>query len=358
MKVILFVLLAILICLLVLLNNQIKSGMGEENSESIFQRNQQTPPSPSPFLFQELTIPYLREKTYESRLGDLEKYSENSNYISYLTSYSSDGLNINGLLTEPKGEKPAAGWPAVIFIHGYIPPNQYKTTERYVAYVDYLARNGFVVFKIDLRGNGDSEGEPGGAYYSSDYIIDTLNAYSALQNSGFKSESPQAPLIDPKRIGLWGHSMAGNVVLRSLAANPDIPAAVIWAGAGYTYTDLSQYRLRDLSYQPQPSDTQRSRKRSQLRALYGDPDPANWFWKLVIPVNYLGDFKGAIQLDHAVDDEVVDIRYSRGLNEILNKTSIPHQLNEFPSGGHNITDPSFAPAMQKTVEFYKKYLGE
>lgn len=347
MKFVFTVLLSIVILFLIFFLVKSNTGNVRENPGGNLQSKKASSPSPSPFLFQELTIPYLRERAYESRLGDLKNNGESANYTSYVTSYDSDGLKINGLLTEPKGEKPAPGWPAIIFIHGYIPPTQYQTTERYVAYVDFLARNGLVVFKIDLRGNGDSEGEPGGAYYSSDYVIDTLNAYSALQNSGF---------VNPRKIGLWGHSMAGNVVLRSLAAKPDIPAAVIWAGAGYTYTDLSQYRLRDLSYQPQPSDTQRARKRSQIRALYGEPDPENWFWKLVIPTNYLSDFKGAIQLSHAVDDDVVDIRYSRGLNEILDKTQIPHELNEFPNGGHNIIDPSFTPAMQKTVEFFKKYL--
>jgi uncharacterized protein len=304
-------------------------------------------PSPSPLLFEELTIPYLRSRKHESKIGELEKYQDNGNYISYLTSYTSDGLKVNGLLTEPAGERPASGWPAIVFIHGYIPPSTYKTTEKYVDYVDYLARNGYVVFKIDLRGHGDSEGEPGGAYYSSDYIVDALNAYSALQNSGF---------VNPQKIGLWGHSMAGNIVLRSLAAKPEIPVAVIWAGAGYTYLDLSEFGLNDNSYRPSEDQARRNNRRQLLRNTYGDPKDGNPFWNLVAPTNYLNDFKGAIQLDHAVVDDVVNIGYSRNLNEILNRTTIPHELNEYPSGGHNITNPSFTPAMQKTVDFFDKYL--
>ena len=91
--------------------------------------------------------------------------------------------------------------------------------------------------------------------------------------------------------------------------------------------------------------------------MYGDPKDGNPFWELVAPTNYLDGIDGAIQLNHAVDDDVVSVEYSRGLNEILNSTSIPHELNEYPSGGHNITNPSFGPAMQKTVEFFKKYLN-
>jgi uncharacterized protein len=304
-------------------------------------------PSPTPFLFQELTIPYLRNLEFNSKLGELQEYSGNGSYNSFVTHYTSDGLKVNGLLTRPAGEMPEGGWPAIVFVHGYIPPPTYRTTEKYIDHVNFLAGNGYVVFKIDLRGHGDSEGEPGGGYYSSDYVIDVLNAYSALQNYGF---------VNPNKIGLWGHSMAGNVVLRSMAVKPEIRAASIWAGAGFTYLDLRKYGISDGSYQPPTNQTERQRRRQLLRETYGEPDGGNPFWKLVAPTDYLSDLKGAIQLNHAVNDDVVDIGYSRDLNEILNKTPIPHELNEYPAGGHNISSPGFTPAMQDTVEFFDQYL--
>ena len=205
-----------------------------------------------------------------------------------------------------------------------------------------------MVFKIDLRGHGDSEGEPGGAYYSGDYVIDVLNAYSALENSGF---------VNPKKIGVWGHSMAGNVTLRAMAAKQEIPAVSIWAGAVYTYKDMAELGIQDNSYRPPTNQVERQRKREELRQLYGDPEGGNPFWNLVAPTNYLDGIKGAVQLNHAVDDDVVSVEYSRRLDQILDQTSIPHEFNEFPSGGHNITNPSFTPAMQKTVDFFKKYLN-
>jgi uncharacterized protein len=330
----------------------IYSGKSEDEkaavSEATVKRLQSSPStSPSPFPFQELTVPFLRNREYKSKLGELEKNYENANYTAYLTSYDSDGLNINALFTEPKGEKPEGGWPGIIFIHGYIPPGQYRTTQNYYDYVDYLARNGFAVLKIDLRGHGDSEGEPGGAYYSSDYIIDTLNARSALQNSG---------IVHPDKIGLWGHSMAGNVVLRSLAVKPEIPAASIWAGAVYTYKDFAQFGIQDGSYRPPADQTERQRRRKLLMDTYGEPKDGNPFWDLVAATNYLNDYKGAIQLNHAVNDDVVNIGYSRGLNEILNRTSVIQELNEYQSGGHNINGQAFSSAMKNTVDFFKKYL--
>ena len=61
-------------------------------------------------------------------------------------------------MTVPNGTKPATGWPVIVFNHGYITPEQYRTSERYVAQVDTIARNGYIVFKSDSRGQGSSEG--------------------------------------------------------------------------------------------------------------------------------------------------------------------------------------------------------
>ncbi len=322
-----------------------KTGSVQENK--LIQAMDKVLPTPTPGPFVDMTIPYLRSKNYDGKLGERSQVNTNGSYASYLTSYTSDGLKINGVITIPSGEKPEKGWPAIIFIHGYIPPTIYQTLTNYTAYVDYLARNGFVVFKIDLRGHADSEGEASGAYYSGDYIVDALNAYTALQKDG---------QVNPDGIGIWGHSMAGNVTLRTLAAKPTIPAAVIWAGAVYTYQDMQEFGIQDNSYRPPTDNTNRQRKRDLLFKTYGQFDPKSPFWKTVVATNYLDEIQGAIQLDHAVDDDVVSVEYSRGLDRLLDRTKVEHELHEYPSGGHNINGASFNVAMKNTVEFFKKHL--
>ncbi len=54
-----------------------------------------SPSLSSTFQFVDLTIPYLRERKYQSALASLEKIAQNSNYTSYLTSFTSDSLKIN-----------------------------------------------------------------------------------------------------------------------------------------------------------------------------------------------------------------------------------------------------------------------
>ena len=122
------------------------------------------------------------------------------NYSRFLVSYLSEGFKIYALMTIPNGEKPPTGWPVIIFNHGFIPPDVYVTTERYIAYVDLIARSGYIVFRSDYRGHGNSEGEAGGAYSRPDYTVDVLNAVASVKRHAD---------ADPNRIGMWGHSMGG-----------------------------------------------------------------------------------------------------------------------------------------------------
>src|SRR3990167_7289537 len=76
-----------------------------------------------------------------------------------------------------------------------------------------VANSGYVVFKPDYRGHGNSEGKPEGAYYSPAYTTDVLNAVASIKK--FKD-------ADPARIGMWGHSLGGNIVLRTMVVSKDI----------------------------------------------------------------------------------------------------------------------------------------
>lgn len=322
--------------------------VAQKISSPILQQEQQMDTQRIDIPFKELTIPYLRARSYKSSLQEKTLFEEKESYTSYLTSYDSDGLTINALLTVPKEAPPVGGYPAIVFVHGYIPPAVYTTTGRYTDYVDYLARNGFVVLKIDLRGHGKSEGIPSGAYYSGDYVIDTLHAYSALQSYN---------LVNPDAVGLWGHSMAGNVTMRAFVANQKIPALVIWAGAVYSYEDLTKYRLNDNSYRPPSQSTERQKQREALRAAHGDFSPESDFWDMVVPLHYLEGVTGAVELHHAVNDDVVNVGYSRDLAAALEKAHIPHTLYEYQTGGHNLSGGAFSQAMERTVTFFKSHLS-
>ena len=115
------------------------------------------PPTPAPTaagfpVGNELTIAALLERPIAGSAITIEQPLESgANYARYVASYVSEGNKIYGLLTVPFGDPPEGGFKAIVFNHGYIPPDQYVTTERYVAYVDALARAGGVLLLARLH---------------------------------------------------------------------------------------------------------------------------------------------------------------------------------------------------------------
>ncbi|QQG41112.1 MAG: alpha/beta fold hydrolase [Candidatus Levyibacteriota bacterium] len=296
-----------------------------------------------------MSIEAMREKTYPGSDIIIEQtLPSTSNYNQYLTSYQSDGLKIYALLTVPIGQKPKNGWPVIVFNHGYIPPEVYRTTERYVAYIDAFARNGYIVFKPDYRGNGNSQGKPEGAYYSAAYATDDLNAISSIKK--YKDANPQ-------RIGVWGHSMGGNITLRDLVVNTkDIKAAVIWGGVVGSYEDLMYNWQRKVTYRPSGRElTLRNSSRQQLIDKYGDPRKNPQFWNSLDPTYFVKDITAPIQLDTGGSDEEVPVAFSKSLKDKLQTAGKTVEYFEYPGDDHNISQ-NFTPAMQNSVKFFDKYL--
>jgi dipeptidyl aminopeptidase/acylaminoacyl peptidase len=339
------------------LNNPVPPQASETPTLTASPISSVTPtPTETEVVFQvgrEITIEYLRELeitgseiTFEGQLAD------RSNYHQHLVSYISEDNKIYGLLTIPFAEPPQGGFKAIVFNHGYIPPTAYRTTERYTAYVDHLARSGFVVFKIDYRGHGESQGEPSGTYYSPGYTIDSIAALKSLQT---------LDIIDPQGIGMWGHSMAGNLVLRAMLVEPDIKAGVIWAGAVYSYDDFAKYGINDNTYRPPAaSETQepsgRRRRSREIFDTYGRPDTSVDYWQAVSLTENIEFLTHPLQLHHAQDDTVVNIGYSFDLAAVLQEHGKQYEFYSYEGGGHNLISPYFDQAMQRTVEFFRENL--
>lgn len=305
-----------------------------------------------------ISIKYLKSINIdESELKVEQELPDAFNYKKYIVSYKSEGYKVYGLLTIPKTEKPDGGYSAIIFNHGYIPPKQYSTILNYSSYVDYLAKNGFVVLKIDMRGHGKSEGNSSGSYFSSSYTKDAITAFKSLQ---------KFEIVNPEKIGFWGHSMSGNLVLRAMLIENKIKAGVIWAGAVYSYEDLGKYKISDSSYRPtetQPNEGlifDRNRDANpliiKLRQNYKEIDFSTQYWSEISLTKNINLLNKPIQIHHSIDDKVVSVNYSRDLVEALKFNQKNYEYYEYNSGGHNISGVSFNQAMDRTVKFFRENL--
>ncbi|HET9908960.1 MAG TPA: alpha/beta fold hydrolase [Anaerolineales bacterium] len=265
-----------------------------------------------------------------------------ANYSRYYVSYLSEGLRIYAMMTIPNGQKPPTGWPVIIFNHGYIPPNVYRTTERYVAYVDQIASSGYIVFKSDYRGHDRSEGAAGGVYTGPNYSIDVLNAVASMKRS---------PDADPNRIGMWGHSMGGYITLRSMVVSQDIKVGVIWAGVVARYPDLfTRWNPGARSTIPAPGSWVHS-----LEQSYGSVGQNPEFWNSISANAYVRDLNRPIQLHHGTADQDVPWEFSQMLYDEMIAANQIAEIYTYEGDNHNISN-YFSLAMQRTIEFFDRYL--
>lgn len=295
-----------------------------------------------------LSIETMRGKTYSgSDITIGQTLPDGSNYHRYIVSYQSDGLKIFGLLTVPIGQKPEKGWPVIIFNHGYISPTQYSTENSYSSFVDEFAQAGYIVFKPDYRGNGNSQGSPIQIYVSPGYLTDGMNAISSIK---------QFQDADPQRIGVFGHSMGGNIILHELVISKEIKAASIMAGVVGDETDiLAWWNQRIAAQSIIGNDMDTSHVVQRMVADHGTPSSNPNYWNAIDPTKYIADITAPVQIQVGTIDAAVPPSFSSSLRRELQSAGKNVDYREYSGADHNLS-PDTSTVLAVTVAFFDKYL--
>jgi len=125
--------------------------------------------------------------------------------------FSSGGVDLAGWLFTSDGDGKKR--PAIIMAHGFSCVKE----QGLEPFARCFAAAGFVVLVFDHRCFGASGGEPRGRLFPLDQVEDYACALTWLA---------QRPEVDPERLGVWGTSFSGGVVLR-LAVNDRRVRAVV-----------------------------------------------------------------------------------------------------------------------------------
>ncbi|MBD2713915.1 alpha/beta fold hydrolase [Microvirga sp. STR05] len=146
------------------------------------------------------------------------------------------GQQLAGTLTLPAGKGP---FPAVVLVSGSGPQDRDEALmghRPFLVLADYLTRRGVAVLRYDDRGVGKS----GGTYATAttaDFLTDAQAALQFLRTQ---------PGIQPKRVGMLGHSEGGTIALLA-GAQPAPPAFIVsLAGVGVSGTELLIRQQADL----------------------------------------------------------------------------------------------------------------
>ncbi|HEX7948301.1 MAG TPA: alpha/beta fold hydrolase, partial [Phenylobacterium sp.] len=181
---------------------------------------------------------------------------------------SAPGVRLAGTLSAPQGKGP---FPAVVMITGSGAQDRDEALfghKPFLVIADALTRRGVAVLRLDDRGVFGSTGDFSKAV-TADFAIDAEAAARYLRGR---------PDIDPRRVGLIGHSEGGVVAPMVAAADPKIAFAVLLAPPGAPLGQLlAAQRLAiapSMGMDPKAAEAMNTAMIAALAAMQGARDDA------------------------------------------------------------------------------------
>ncbi len=259
------------------------------------------------------------------------KYMPDHLPTEYGTMKAKDGQTLHYSIIKPANFDASKRYPVFLFTYGG--PHSQRVTRAWGNYFDqYMAQQGFVVFRLDNRGSGRRERVFTDALYGnlgSVEVEDQVTGIDWLAQQSF---------VDPKRIGVFGWSYGGFMTLRLLSAASDKIAM------GVSVAPVTDWALYDTHYTE--------------RYVGGTPksDPKAYERSGVFA--HLDGMKSPLLLIHGMaDDNVLFTNTTRLIDELV-KRNVQFDLMTYPGAKHGISGKVNQRHVYGMIEaFFKKNLG-
>jgi uncharacterized protein len=272
------------------------------------------------------TVDEWKAKSYPGSEIAIDKTIDDAAaYTQYITSYYSDGLRISALLTVPKGNRPANGWPALVWNHGGADPKKFaRESDDHIG--KQFASKGYLTFQPAYRGYAGSDGDP---TYDSGPAIDSMNAIASIK---------LYPGVDVSKIGVGGHSLGGTVTLFDVIVSKDIKSAATVAGRFIPFGELVEQAAQVASARKlSATEQERWQPIVDLISSQGSPSKNPDFWAQYDFMAHLSDITAPMQIHHSLNDPVVPWQQSKRLYDSLQQLNKPAEFKTYPEGEHQPT---------------------
>ena len=249
----------------------------------------------------------------------------------YGTIKAKDGQTLYYSMIKPAGFDASKRYPVFLFTYGG--PHSQRVTRTWGNYFDqYMAQQGFVVFRLDNRGSGRRERQFTDVIYNDlgkNEVEDQVTGIDWLARQSF---------VDPKRVGVFGWSYGGFMTLRLLAAASDKIAM------GVSVAPVTDWSLYDTHYT------------EQFVGATPKSDPEAYARSGVFA--HLDGLKSPLLLVHGMADDNVLFTNSTRLIDELVKRNVQFDLMTYPGAKHGISGRTSQRHVYGLIEgFFKKHLG-
>ena len=219
-----------------------------------------------------------------------------------------DGISLNAWMIKPHDFNPAKKYP--VLMTQYSGPNSQQVLNEFsLGWEQVLAANGYIVFCCDGRGTG-ARGE---AFRKVTYLqigkyelTDQLNAANYLKS---------LPYVDADRVGIWGWSFGGFMVLNCLTQGNGT------FKAGIAVAPVTNWRYYDNIY------TERFMRTPQENAAGYDDNS---------PITHAADLQGNLLLIHGSADDNVHWQNSAEMCEALVQAGKQFDYFVYTNRNHSI----------------------
>lgn len=244
---------------------------------------------------------------------------------------SEDGQTLHYSLRKPLNFEAGKRYPVFLAVYGG--PGAQTVERKWGSLFDqYMAQQGYVVFRLDNRGSARRERR------FTDVIYGELGRHEvADQVTGIDWLAKQS-FVDPRRIGVFGWSYGGFMSLRLLSAASDKIAA------GVSVAPVTDWALYDSHYTERfishPKDNAAGYQQSNV-------------------FSHLEGLRSPLLLVHGMADDNVLFSNSTQLIDALTSRGILFELMTYPGAKHGISGSANQKHVYRTIEaFFKRQLAQ